>query len=354
MHVSIQISLFHIFFYQIPDQVASFTPSPFISNRPIPHFLKQNELNSYRKSLTPLHLSQISPNNESSVGVVGRGFVFVLASKLAAMAGYNTWMLYPPKELEVIQSVMKIDDDEPLPANLDFVGIGDEQAVGGRLKGTDALILAVDSPDDVLSTELINFLINKETVGSLKRVVILSRNLNGKGMGFFVKAAKFSANSQIWGGDSEKIKMYQDYENSVKSALKKAGSEADVITVRAGTLKGGGCGEDPTYPQYLSKKFYEITKTDIITWNFLFDLKVRGVELSSGDNLPGPGVKAVFTATSSDVCEGDSSRCSVGDAMVKCLSVDSQNDVDFGVKTLESREPPTDDEWNEMLKKVMT
>jgi hypothetical protein len=58
-------------------------------------------------------------------------------------------------------------------------------------------------------------------------------------------------------------------------------------------LKGGACGENNLYPQYLAESFYDITKNDIITWN------IRGVKLKKGDVISGPGVKAVFTATGS-------------------------------------------------------
>lgn len=360
-HASFRCALFYIALHQIPSfLVTAFAPSHFIRNPQGSHFFRQHDgIKSCRvASPTSLHLSQVSSSNESSVGIVGRGFVFVLAAKLAALAGYNTWMLYPPNEYETIESLIKNDDDESLPANLDLMSTADEAGARERLTTTDALILAVDAPDNgVLDPSVVDFLINADSVASLKRVVIMSRNLNGSGMGFFVNAAKVSANSQIWAAGSEQIKAYQDYESLIKSNLRKAGSDADVVTVRVGTLKGGACGEDPFYPQYLSKKFYEITKTDIITWNYLFDLNVRGVELVRGDNLPGPGLKAVFTATSPEVCDGDSSRCAVAEAMVRCLSVDSQNNDDggeFGVKTREGREPPKDEEWDEMLKKVMS
>jgi len=92
-----------------------------------------------------------------------------------------------------------------------------------------------------------------------------------------------------------------------------------------------------------------MTKKDIITWQLLFDCNVRGVKLAKGDVLPGPGAKAVFTATGTDACPGDSSRGGVADAMVRSLSFENTANMDFGVATVEAREPPSDEEWKTLF-----
>lgn len=292
----------------------------------------------------------------STVGIVGRGFISVLVAKLAALAGYNTWMLYPPNELETIHSLIQINEDDPLPPNLEFLSILDGDVVQERMRDTEALVFAVDGPDNgVIDLDVIKFLLNEDTASSLKRVVMMSRNLNGKGMGFLVKAAKTTANNEVWAGGDDQVRIYKEYENQVKTIVQKScdNQETDVVVVRVGTLKGGACGEE-TFPQFLSPKFYEITKKDIITWQLLFDCNVRGVKLFPGDTMPGPGGKAILTATATEACDGDSSRCGVAEAIVKCLSVDGVKGGDFAVGTVDSRDPPGNEDWNEMLKSVMS
>lgn len=300
------------------------------------------------------HLSEPST---STVGIVGRGYISVLTAKLAARAGYQTWMLYPPTELDTIKSCME-EDYTDLPSNLEFLAITDGDVVLDKLKDTDALILAVDEPENgVLDPAVIEFIINEETAQKLKRVAIMSRNLNGEGMGFLASVSKKTANNQVWAGEGPQVQVYKNFEKQVKEAVQKSGNtNADVVTVRAGTLKGGGCGDsqsDESFPQYLTPTFYQLTKKDIITWQLLFDCNVRGVKLYKGDTMPGPGGKAILTANSSEECDGDSSRCSVADALIKCLKVEKVKNMDFAVGTVQSRVPPTDEEWDKMLSDVL-
>eukprot|EP00551_Chaetoceros_affinis_P018157 CAMPEP_0203715830 /NCGR_PEP_ID=MMETSP0092-20131115/578_1 /ASSEMBLY_ACC=CAM_ASM_001090 /TAXON_ID=426623 /ORGANISM="Chaetoceros affinis, Strain CCMP159" /LENGTH=77 /DNA_ID=CAMNT_0050594137 /DNA_START=60 /DNA_END=290 /DNA_ORIENTATION=- len=77
-----------------------------------------------------------------------------------------------------------------------------------------------------------------------------------------------------------------------------------------------------------------MTKKDIVTWNLLFDCNVRGVVLSKGDVLEGPGFQAVFTATGTDGgLKGDTSRCGMAEALVRSLEYDNAGNIDFGVGT---------------------
>lgn len=119
-------------------------------------------------------------------------------------------------------------------------------------------------------------------------------------------------------------------------------------------MKGGACGESNLYPQYLAESFYDITKNDIITWQLLFDCNIRGVKLRKGDVMPGPGVKAVFTATGSEEHVGDSSRSGVAEAMVRSLAREEAANKDFGVGTVASREPPSDEEWSQMFEQCLS
>ena len=56
-------------------------------------------------------MATVSPSDGGTVGVVGRGFVSVLAAKLAAIEGYKTWMLMPNGQEETIKLLMNEEDD---------------------------------------------------------------------------------------------------------------------------------------------------------------------------------------------------------------------------------------------------
>ncbi|EJK48250.1 hypothetical protein THAOC_32970 [Thalassiosira oceanica] len=214
--------------------------------------------------------------------------------------------------------------------NLELVPASDTDRVEELLGESDALLFGTDDVESVVAPAIIDYMLDPEKISNkLKRVVVMSRNLSGKGMGFFASASRTAANAQVW-------------DNSAKCG-------ADLTIVRSGTLKGGASGEDMKYPQYLSEKFYELTKADIVTWQLLFDCNVRGVKLAKGDVMPGPGVKAVFAATGVDEHEGDSSRCGVAEAMVRCLEYEMTSGEDFGVATVASREIPTEEEWNNLF-----
>ena len=197
--------------------------------------------------------------------------------------------------------------------------------------------------ETVMDEAVLKFLLKPENA---KRVVGMSRNLNGKDMGFFVKASKISANRQVWDGSTSK--QYKAFEESLKKCASAIGAEytiaigAEYTIARAGTLKGGASGDsEEPYKQFLTKQFYEMTKRDIVTWNLLFDCDIRGVRLAKGDVLPGPGSKAVFTATGTDASPGDTSRSGICEAMVKSLAVENAANMDFGVATEESRSLPS-------------
>ena len=301
--------------------------------------------NSYtRGSTTALAMAVVPPSDSSVVGVVGRGYVSVLTAKLSALAGYKTWMLYPSGQEETIHDLL--GDNDVLNSNLELVDSSDVETWQGKhLPQTDALIFAVDA-DVPLESSVVEYMVTKDSTPNLKRVVAMSRNLNGKDLGFLVKASKVSANAEVWDGSSSQ--QYKSFEATLQSSCKTCGS--DYTIVRAGTLKGGarGVDEEP-YEQFLSKKYYEMTKKDIITWQLLFDCNVRGVTLCKGDVMPGPGGRAIFSATSSDAVAGDSSRCGVAEAMVRSLAVDSACNADFGIGTASSRTPPTDAEWDKLF-----
>lgn len=265
-----------------------------------------------------------------------------MTAKLASVRGYETWMVCPPGEIETTTSL--IADTGTLPSNLRLVDATDSEGLENAVRDADALVVAVDG-DGTMDDAVLDYLLNPSLASRMKRVVGMSRNLNGKGMGFFVSASKKTANSEVW--DMSNADAYHGFEAHLKDKCEKLGAECTVV--RAGTLKGGGCGDENKYDEYLTSKFYELTKKDIVTWQLLFDSKVRGVSLERGDVMVGPGAKAVFTATGTDQHDGDTSRCGIAEAMVRSLNVEAAGDADFGVGTKEGRDPPSEEEWEKLF-----
>jgi hypothetical protein len=259
-------------------------------------------------------------------------------------------MVFPQKEEEVIRRLLGDNIMNDNNQDLELVSaLEDPDLLHDRLSRTSAIIIVVDGADgNIMDPSTIDFLISSE---SLKRVVVMSRHLNGKGMGFFATASKKTANSEVWDGSC--IDKYRSFEAMVKAKAESFG--ADCTIARAGTIKGGACGEEGEETNHdlidstLARDYYEITKKDIITWQLLFDCKVRGVRLEKGDVLPGPGATAIFTATGTDEHPGDTGRAGIAEAMVRSLELDSAANVDFGVASKENRVPPTDDEWTQLF-----
>ncbi len=292
----------------------------------------------------------VQPTESSTIGTVGNGYLPILLAKLSALTHGNSWVVCPAADMDMMKQLAAMDGFGKLPQNLEFVPASDTDRVESLLRDTDALMLACDYVDSVVDPNVINYLLDPAKVANLKRVVAMSRNLNGSGMGMLVSASRRAANAQVW--DNSNAAAYRSYEQSIKDATKKCG--ADWTIVRAGTLKGGACGESNLYPQYLAESYYELTKNDIITWQLLFDCNIRGVKLQKGDVMSGPGIKAVFTAIGSEEHEGDSSRSGVAEAMVRSLGIEGAANVDFGVGTVASREIPTNEEWAQLFQQCLS
>eukprot|EP00986_Skeletonema_menzelii_P012380 scaffold6832_cov81-Skeletonema_menzelii.AAC.3 len=298
-----------------------------------------------RASAATRHHATVQPSESTTVGTVGNGYIPILLAKLSALTHGNSWVICPSADMDMMKELAAMDAFGELPKNLEFVPASDTDRVESLLRDTDALMIACDDVDSVVDPNVINYLLDPEKVNNLQRVVAMSRNLNGSGMGMLVSASRRAANAQVW--DNSNAAAYRSFEQNIKDASRKCG--ADWTIVRAGTLKGGACGEANLYPQYLAESYYELTKNDIITWQLLFDCNIRGVKLQKGDVMPGPGVKAVFTATGSEQHEGDSSRGGVAEAMVRSLEIEDAANIDFGVGTLAAREIPTNEEWAQLF-----
>lgn len=289
----------------------------------------------------------VQPTSTSTIGTVGSGYLPILLAKLAAHRSHGkSWIICPSADVDLMQQLTSLDGYDKTLSNLELVPASNTDRVEELLSTTDAIFVASDDVDTVIDPSILNYLLDPNKCTQLKRICAMSRNLNGSGMGMFVTASKKAANAQVW--DNYNKNAYIEYEKIIQDAASKC--KADYTIVRAGTLKGGGPGdtsneESTTYGQYLHESYYEATKTDIITWQLLFDCKVRGVKLTKGDILPGPGMKAVFCATGSEEHNGDSGRCGVAEAMVRSLELENCANVNFGVGTIAGREVPNEEEW---------
>jgi hypothetical protein len=291
---------------------------------------------------TSLHMTMTTVTPPCTVGVVGSGYICLLTAKMAANKGYNVWTIYPSGEEENFQQLLGT-----IPDNLQLIAASNDSQWAPKLKDSSALLIAVDA-DSPMDVHTLEYLVNPTSSPNLKRVVAMSRNLNGKDMGFFVSASKRAANAQVWDGST--ANEYKAFETTLKHQVNMLQKNAQYTIVRAGTLKGGACGQDGEFDTFaLTKHFYTQMQKDIVNWQLLFDCKCRGVVLKKGDYMSGPGAKAVFTSTSPDACAGDSGRAGVAEAMVKSLSHQEAGNVDFGIGTAESRTPPGEQEWETLF-----
>jgi len=309
---------------------------------------------NYKPKASQSSLSAALQPGRGKVGVIGAGYQAVLTAKVAkVVGGYDTWIVCPTGEEGKFDELIHGSDVEKGKDTVQYV---QSDNVEELLKAgdTEALFMVVDG-EGTLRPDSIEKIF--EWGGeSLKRVVGMSRNLaNSEGYGFFAKAAKAGANNEVWLGpesNPDLISQYKDFEDVLKKNCEKNNIEYTIA--RAGTLKGGGPGgnEDDgneICDQYLSKRYYELTKRDLITWQLLYDCDVRGVKISAGDVLPGPGFKAILNSKNNKANPGDTSRGGLAEAMVRSLSVESAGNVDFGVGVEESRTPPTDEEWKSIF-----
>mmetsp|Transcript_30680 Transcript_30680/g.61415 ORF Transcript_30680/g.61415 Transcript_30680/m.61415 type:complete len:337 (+) Transcript_30680:49-1059(+) len=284
---------------------------------------------------------------------VGNGPVLCLAAKRAALSGYDTYIV-SGASTDTYTELLYEPGAEPLPnlRLLESITGSEEEYFDKLINECDAILVAIDG-DDAISDGLLDVVMPATSTSSVKRVVAMSRHLNGKGMGPFVSASKGAANREVWAGGAAVVKEYTRMEGKVKALCERSG--ADFVVVRAGTLKGGGRGSDDggeggsaapeTARLGLASAFYGMGQQDIVNWRLLFDASCQGVVLSKGDVVEGPGFGGVFAATSAKPgTKGDSSRHGVAGAMAYALG-NGPGNVDFGVSTAESRSPPTDMEW---------
>jgi len=283
---------------------------------------------------------------------VGSGPIMLLAAKLAALKGYNTVCAAPPSDCEMASQIVYHDLTKEGDLPLSFVPIAgpdaDAETIEKAAATAEGLIVAIDDERAITGPALNIFM--PEEGGKLQRVVMMSRYLNGKGMGFFPNAAKVAANSDIWAANDKSVAGYKEAERLLSERAKKLGSEYTVI--RAGTLKGGATGGalegGGGCDRFLNPKFYNYGQQDVVNWRLLFDCSALGVKLAAGDSFAGPGFTAAITAT--DKCgDGDSHRGTVATALVESLQAEAAANRDFSVGSEEGESFPSEEAWRSLF-----
>jgi hypothetical protein len=335
----------------LPLAALAFSPSSPSSYHLAHHLHQQRRTASTRTTSSSSSVRMAAIPEGGKVLCVGTGPVLCLAAKKAALAGYDTSIIGG----EAAESYRQLLSEPGAPEvpNLTIL----ESITGAAsdkfdelLGSVDAILLAIDG-DAPIGDGLIDLILPAGKT-KVQRIVAMSRNLNGKGMGPFVVSSKMMANQEVWSCNTKDD--YVRFEAKLKSAAAAVG--ADCVIARAGTLKGGGPGgEDASCAETartgLSYAFYNLGQQDIVNWRLLFDCNVQGVELTKGDTAEGPGFTAVFAATAAEAKPGDTGRHGVAGAMVHALG-HGPGGVDFAVRTAEGSTPPSKAEWDALFAKL--
>lgn len=254
------------------------------------------------RSGTLLSASRLHPQ-DSKVLVVGLGALPLLTMKTAFFAGYKEVLYILPEVQHAKCAKLMFGDDYEMATDGDGYLVTPEtssegfgaNSCGGRLKfldgsnsedvasveGCDGMIFCGDEPSPPVPWPVAEYLL--DACGpSLKQVALNSKTFNEEGYGFVVKAARKTANKNIWDQDGKEVAVLKDFEGKVKGKGGEGGF--DVTVTRSGTLKGGGWGStDPLADDVpsvgpeaygLSDGFYEAVKRDIVNFNLLFDCEV--------------------------------------------------------------------------------
>ena len=289
----------------------------------------------------------------ANVLCVGSGPIMLLSAKLAALKGYTTTCAAPPSDCETANQIVYNDLHKEGDIPLSFLPIAgpdaSAEAIEAAVNAAEGLIVAIDDERAITGAALNVFM--PEEGNKLERVAMMSRYLNGNGMGFFPNAAKVAANSDIWAANEKAVAGYRESEETLVQRAKTVGSEYTVI--RAGTLKGGGTGsaleeEGGGCDRFLSTEFYKYGQQDVVNWRLLYDCSALGVKLAAGDTFSGPGFTAALTATAK--CgNGDSHRGAVAAALVESLSIKDAANGDYSVGSVEGKTFPSEEAWSSLF-----
>ena len=303
--------------------------------------------------LLPLRMSAVCA--PSKVLVVGGGPLAVLTAKTLSSRGYETLLVTSEKGL----SEELLSGPEESKVRLVDPALDEDVAVfEASVANCDALCVAYDSPR-TLPAKLLDVVLPETS--RVKRIALVSRHLNGEGQNPLVVASKAAANREVWALTNELKEAFSTFETLVRDKAEARG--ADIVTIRVGTLKGGGPGTSETQEEWknakidaetLSRAYYaKCIVKDLVNWQLLFDCGTQGLRLTPGDSAPGPGWRAVFTSTSPEAEAGDSGRVATAQAIARALAHPNAGGKSFGINTELSRLPPSNSQWDTLLNTVL-
>jgi len=300
---------------------------------------------------TTLAMSVLTPG--ANVVVVGGGAIQSLAARLAALRGFSTTVALPEQDMGTARALI-FDDANPegtLPVKLMAISgpEADSPTIEACVENAEGLIICFDNEQAFMPESAMKIF---TAGGNLKHIALMSRYLNGEGMGFFPNAAKVAANSEIWAGTDAFVKQFKTQDAMIQTRAKELGASYTII--RAGTLKGGASAdaaiaEGGGESDFLNPFFYTLGQQDVVNWRLLYDCACLDVELKAGDTMAGPGFTAALTATSPEGGAGDSHRGGVAAALVESLRVEAALNKDFSVAAQKGEKFPPPDKWAGMF-----
>lgn len=305
--------------------------------------------------MSSVRMATVPPGGK--VLFVGNGPVQLLAARIAALRGFEATIACVPQALDMASQLLW-DDSHPegsLPIKLLPIAGDDavEEDIDRAVEEAEGLVIAFDG-EQTIPDQALNVFMRPSGGTKLTHVSIMSRYLNGQGMGFVPMAAKAAANAEIWAGGDDAIAAYKSMEASVYSRAKEMGVTTTIV--RAGTLKGGASGDvlggGNGVADFLNPAFYKFGQQDVANWRLLYDVSALSVEISKGDTLPGPGFTAALTATTAEGGAGDSHRGAVATALVEALRVPSAAGGDYSLKSSKGKEFPAPEQWATLFDKA--
>lgn len=257
----------------------------------------------------------------------------LLTSKLIAKEGKESYCIVGPKQEPTGRKLMygsrdEYDENDGVNRAIPISSGGDMQ--NSLTKAETLFLVCYDSPieESALSTLL-------NTAGSdLSKVVLLSKmGATAGGGGFFGGGSKLA-----------------DGEKTVRSLCKSKNLELSIV--RAGTLKGGGPGEPNENDYGLSRAYYNtLFELSEAACTMSHDRFTLGVDCSKGDSVDMPNPLTLFgTKSSFEAYPYDTNRINAAMACVQAAKHDKP--VEFSVGSAKAEQPPTNEEWAEILTKM--
>lgn len=308
--------------------------------------------------LATLGMAALSPG--SNVVVVGGGPIQALTGRISALRGFKTTLAVPGEQIAMFRSLVydKAHPEGSYPLTL--LPISGEEAndaaIDECVASINGLVVAFDDERNFMPEAALRVFSGGD---NLQHVSLMSRSLNGEGMGFFANAAKTAANREIWAASAPLVDQLKKQEATFREMTK--AKDATLTVVRAGTLKGGGSADSNLdnlekpgggEPDFLDTYFYSLGQQDAVNWRLLYDCSALAVELTRGDTMPGPGFKAALTACSAEGGDGDSHRGAVATALVEALRQPKAAGAEFSVASKKGEKFPSEAEWAAMFERA--